>query len=370
MTRFTPIPVTIVTGFLGAGKTTLINWLLKDPALADTAVIVNEFGEVGIDHLLVEASGDGIIELSDGCLCCSVRGELVDTLADLIDRLQTGRIARLDRIVIETTGLADPVPVLQSLMAHPVLMQALRLDGVICVFDAVAGLSMLDGHEEAVRQVAVADAVLVTKTDMAQAIDRRVIADRIATLNPTARLVWDAGGFGAGDLTGLATAASEARLEAVAGDDHGHGHGHDHDGHDHDHAHHHHHHHHHKASIRSFSLTHDAPVDMAAIAMFFDLLRSQQGERILRMKGLVRVTQDEERPVVVHGVGAMLHPPVRMAAWPVGVRGTRLVIIGDGLDETYVQRIFDAFLNQAAIDTPDRAALEANPLAIPGVRGI
>ena len=359
-----PIAVTVVTGFLGAGKTTLINRLLKDPALADTAVIVNEFGEVGIDHLLVEASSDGVIELSDGCLCCSVRGELVDTLAELIERVQTGRIASLRRIVIETTGLADPVPVLQSLMAHPVLMQALRLDGVVCAVDAVTGLGALDRHAEAVRQVAVADTVLVTKTDMTAAAAMTDIEARIAAINPQARLLRNDAGIGAAAL--LSGAGGDALTQRLAEQDDGHGHDHDHHGdHGHDHAH---RHHHHKSSIRSFALTHDAPVDMATIGMFLDLLRSQQGERILRMKGIVWVSQDEARPVVVHGVGALLHPPVRLEAWPGDKRETRIVIIGDGLDESYVRKIFDAFLGRAAVDTPDRAALEDNPLAIPGVR--
>ena len=173
------IPVSVLTGFLGSGKTMLLNRLLKDPDLRDTAVTINEFGDVSIDHLLVEQSSDGVIELSDGCLCCTVRGELVDTLADLVDRLQTGRIKTLRQVVVETTGLADPAPVLHAITGHPVLAQNYSLDGVIVAVDAVNGAATLDDHEEAVKQVAVADRIVLTKTDLADGGAQSLLRDRL-----------------------------------------------------------------------------------------------------------------------------------------------------------------------------------------------
>lgn len=357
------IPVSVVTGFLGAGKTTLINRLLKDPALTDTAVIVNEFGDVGIDHLLVESAQDGIIELSDGCLCCSVRGEFVDTLLGLLDRLETGRIGRLARVVVETTGLADPGPLLQAIMGHPELAEAYRIDGVITVVDAVNGTATLDAHEEAVAQVALADRIVLSKSGLAEDAETTMtLRRRLQSINPVAPVL-DSDGvtvetlFGSGpqDLRAKMPGLLEAQVPHS-----GHAHG---GSHDHDHGH---GRHRHDTAIATFSLVHDAPVEEATIAMFLDLLRGQLGEKLLRMKGIVWTVEDGDRPLVIHGVQRLLHRPERLGAWPSDERGTRIVIIARDIPESYVRGLFDAFLGKPQVDTPDRTALVDNPLAIPG----
>ncbi|MGF6156969.1 G3E family GTPase [Ensifer sp. KUDG1] len=378
------VPVSILTGFLGAGKTTLLNRLLKDPDLSDTAVIINEFGDVSIDHLLVEASSDGVIELSDGCLCCTVRGELVDTLADLMDRMQTGKIKPLKRVVIETTGLADPAPVLQSVIGNPIIAQNFRLDGVVTVVDAVNGLQTIANHEEALKQVAVADRIVISKTGLAEASERDALTARIRALNPRAPLIdGDSAEAGRAELfdCGLYDPSSKIAdvgrwLQDEAHHDHHHDHGHEHHDHDHDHHHDHghgHHHHHdvtrHGGDIRSFSIVHDRPIEPMALDMFIDLLRSAHGEKLLRMKAIVAVADRPDRPLVLHGVQNVFHTPERLAAWPdPNDRRTRMVLITKGLTEDFVRDLFDAFTGKPRIDRPDAQALSDNPLAVPGMR--
>ncbi len=375
-------PVSIITGFLGAGKSSFLNRLLKDPGMVDCAVIINEFGEVGIDNLLVESSGDAFVEMSNGCLCCTVRGELIDTLANLKDMEQTGRIRPMRRVVIETTGLADPAPVLQSVIGNPVLAQSFDVDGVVTLVDAVNGLSTLEHHTEARRQAAVADILVMSKISLAGDGAVEALIRALRGLNPNARII-DGESAAGSDWKLLANGLYDPQSkiadvsrwladESDHGDD-----GHVCDDHCSDEHHHRDHDHHsqshghdknrHGEQIRSFSIIHDRPVSAAAISMFVDLLRSAHGEKLLRMKAVVCTVEDPERPLILHGVQSVFHPPEKLPAWPDPQdRRTRMVLITDGLSEEFVTDLFDALTGTPKIDRPDRAALEDNPLAIPG----
>ena len=355
-----PIPVAILTGFLGAGKTTLLNFLLKDPFLGDAAVIINEFGDVGIDHLLVERADENVIEMASGCLCCTIRGDLIDTIHNLLARRGRGEIKSFNRIVIETTGLADPAPVLHAVMSEPGLLAACRLEGVITVVDAFNGMATLDAHVEAVKQVAVADRIVLTKVDLLVGREGEemlfAIIGRLRKLNPAARLLtthrneataerlftmglFDPKTKTVDVQTWLATEAYQTGEKRDRRNRRGHSHDHGHD------------HHHHDASrhddhIRSVSFTEANAISPQGLELFMELLKSYHGANMLRMKGIVKVADDPARPVVLHGVQHVFHPPVRLPAWPDGDERTRLVFIVKDIEKPMIEGLFRAFTDQ------------------------
>jgi G3E family GTPase len=366
-----PLPLTVLTGFLGAGKTSLLNRLLKDPALADTAVIINEFGEIGLDHLLVEYVEGNVMLLSTGCLCCTLRGDLVTTLEQLLRGLDNGRMS-FRRVIVETTGLADPAPVLHTAMVHPYLVMRFRLDGVVTAVDAVNGAATLDAHPEAVKQAAVADRIVLTKTDLLDTLplpnppplagegregEARLRA-RLAALNPAAPVLDAAAGEAtAARLTDCGLYDPARKIPDVARwlADEAYAAAHDHD-----------HHHHdvnrHDDRIRAFTLASDKAIPSATLDMFLELVRAMHGPRLLRLKGIVKIAEMPERPVVIHGVQHVFHPPVPLPAWPDDDRRTRLVFIMFETAPQAISDLFDAFLGIAKSDQPDRAALVDNPL--------
>ena len=320
-------PVTLLTGFLGSGKTTLLNGWLRDPALSDAAVIVNEFGEIGIDHALIAASSDNTIELSTGCLCCTVKGDLVETLRDLTEKRARGEVKAFARVIIETTGMADPGPVIQALITFPVA-RTYRLGRVVTAVDAVQGMGTLDRHAEARKQVGVADEVVLTKADLAGS-DLAPLEARIAGLSPGARLHRSS-------LTHLAqptlldgidpadpnTRPSEVRawLRAEAFDvadpvTH-------------------------REDIGSFCLAFEEPLHWEHVSAWLDALVIAHGDDLLRVKGILAIA-GRPRPVVVQAVQRLFSPPVELAAWPEGMAGSRIVFITRGLSQAYVTEVLD-----------------------------
>ena len=321
------IPVTVLTGFLGSGKTTLLARLVKRRELARTAVIINEFGEIGIDHDLVAASEESFVQLETGCICCQVRGDLEATLADLVARRMAGTLPAFDRIVIETSGLADPAPVLNAVMAETGRGAGIRLSTVVTTVDAVNGLATLAREPQCARQVAVADRLVLTKTDLVHANQDGPLVPSIRALNPAAPILVAIKGdidpsvvLGTGEehVAGAPqSAAAPGSLTAAAPPLP------------------------HDPDITSVTIRRDRPIPALVLTLFLEALADHIGGDLLRFKGLIEVAEHAAQPAVVHGVQHVFHEPEWLESWPSDDHGSRLVLIGRGLSQLWVERLLD-----------------------------
>ena len=335
------IPVTVITGFLGSGKTTVLSYLLGQPAFANTAVVINEFGEISLDHALVRKTSEDIVELQGGCLCCTARGDLLGALQDLFRRRKHGMVPPFARVVVETTGLADPAPILHTLMRDRLIVAVYRLDGVVTTVDCVNGADTFDTHGESVKQAAVADRLLLTKTDLAAPATVDALRTRLRALNPGAPMCIVENGrvdpsmlFGIGLYDAESKSADVGRWlrdESFAAQ-----------GAASDHDHHHRDVNRHDDSIRAYCVVRDAPVSGAAFGFFLESLIAGKGADLLRVKGIVNVAERPETPAVIHGVQHLFHPVQWLESWPDDDRRTRIVFITRDIPKASIEGFLDA----------------------------
>ncbi len=357
------IPVTLLTGFLGSGKTTVLNHLVCQPDLADALVIINEFGDMPLDHMLVAHSTENLVmEMSSGCLCCTIRGDLVQTLRDIAWRFSRNGQRQFRRVLIETTGLADPAPIIHTLMTHQQVANRYRLDGIVTTVDLATGNSTLDHHPEAVRQAAIADCLLLTKADVADTDQHHTLLRRLDAINPAApRHVLNHGEIAANKVLDLGLFSTEGktpdvsqwlREEAYGADTHRHAatpdnqNGHNPERHAPGHEHHAHDHAHdvnrHDDHIRAFCFTVDEPIPEEILAAWLEVLLSFVGTNILRVKGILNI-EGKNQPVVIHGVQHIFHPPATLPVWPDADRRSRLVFITRDVNRHAIEETFRAF---------------------------
>lgn len=339
------IPVTVLTGFLGSGKTTLLQRLLRSPKMARTVVLINEFGEIGLDHLLIERVEESVVLLQSGCICCSIRDDLKAALRGLLGRRDRGEIPEFDRVVIETTGLADPGPILYTLLGEPVLRHHFRLGNVITTVDAFNATLHLSRNAESIKQIAAADRLLLTKTDLADPAEADAVREMLGRLNPSAELL-DAfeseidpdrllaprhfgsllarAGLRSSEVKGPGPAlpAKPAYLEELRR---------------------------HSSMIASLSLALEEPLDWTAFGIWLSMLLNRHGDNVLRVKGILQV-QGMSTPVFINAVQHIVHPPQHLERWPSEDHRSRIVFITRGIDHALLRRSLAAFSSARVSD--------------------
>jgi len=330
------IPVNVLTGYLGSGKTTLLRDLLSSPALRDTAVLVNEFGEVGLDHHLLEPVAESMLLLENGCLCCAIRGDLQTALRELYSKRERGEVPFFSRVVVETSGLADPVPIAYTVQAEPVLQHHFRLGSVVTTVDAAIGVRQLDEHPESVKQVAVADRLVLTKTDLADAADTQLLRERLRRLNSAALMVETPAaqtdplkllGVDSADERDWMRISEDGLIEPPL----------------------HHGSHSHEAGISSFCLNIEGAIDWTAFGIWMTMLLNRHGDKVLRIKGMLNVA-GLSGPVFINGVQHIVHPPTHLPAWPDQERVSRIVFIIRDIDREPLENSLRIFNSLAARD--------------------